>query len=69
MGDENINVTHSEDGSQSSVDFAVPGVSEFAPLPSANEVPSSWNRGLTKEDCAYMQRKFSLYFFSYGGVV
>ncbi|KOB65698.1 Lin-52, partial [Operophtera brumata] len=44
-----------DEGTNSSADFSVPGVSEFTPLPSTNETPASWNKGLTKEDCAYMQ--------------
>lgn len=47
-----------DDESTTSADFSVPGVSEFTPLPSATETTASWNKGLTKEDCLYMQRKF-----------
>lgn len=53
-----------DDGSNSSADFSVPGVSEFTPLPSATETPASWNKGLTKEDCAYMQRKFAIIYLN-----
>lgn len=58
MSEENSTVTHTDEGSQNSTDFAVPGVSEFTPLPSNNESQQSWNKGLTKEDIAYMQRKY-----------
>ncbi|CAB3247185.1 unnamed protein product [Arctia plantaginis] len=38
----------------------IPGVSEFAPLPNSNQSPPAWNRGVTKEDCNYMQQLGSL---------
>nr|XP_021201498.2 protein lin-52 homolog [Helicoverpa armigera] len=39
----------------------IPGVSEFAPLPSANQSPPSWSKGAaTKEDYTYMQQLGSL---------
>lgn len=47
-----------EDIAQCSNDsFVVPGVSEFAPLQSPNQSPPSWNKGLTKDDMNYIQRK------------
>lgn len=53
-----------DEGSNSSADFSVPGVSEFTPLPSSTETIASWNKGLTKEDCVYMQRKSSFCFLN-----
>ncbi|KAJ8719714.1 hypothetical protein PYW08_011889 [Mythimna loreyi] len=38
----------------------IPGVSEFAPLPSSNQSPPSWTKGATKEDYNYMQQLGSL---------
>lgn len=59
MSEENAIERHTDDRSQNSDDFAVPGVSEFTPLPSNNESQLSWNKGLTKDDIAYMQRKYA----------
>lgn len=41
--------------------LVVPGVSEFAPLQNPNQSPPPWNKGLSKEDYNYMQRKLFLY--------
>lgn len=58
MGDGNSNFC-TDDGSRCSNDsFAVPGVSEFAPLQNPDQSPPSWNKGLTKEDYNYMQREY-----------
>lgn len=62
MSEGNVNETNSDEGSQCSTSsFAVPGVSEFAPLPNNNQSPPSWSRGATKEDYNYMQRKLAIY--------
>ncbi|CAH0755420.1 unnamed protein product [Diatraea saccharalis] len=41
----------------------IPGVSDFAPLQNVNDSPPAWNKGFTKEDYTYMQRKIQ--FFAY----
>lgn len=58
MGDGNSNYSN-DDGSRCSNDsFVVPGVSEFMATQNPNQSPPSWNKGLTKEDYAYIQSKF-----------
>lgn len=57
MGEESVNIP--DEVSRCSNDsFAVPGVSEFAPMHNPNQSPPSWNRVLTKEDYSYMHSKY-----------
>lgn len=60
MGDGNNNASQADNGSPCSDDFAVPGVSEFAPLQNPNQSPPAWSRGLTKEDVVVMQQLAAL---------
>lgn len=57
MGDGIKNLSNDESSRCSNDSLAVPGVSEFAPVQNPNQSPPSWNKGLTKEDYDYMQRK------------
>lgn len=61
MGDGNDNFPNPDEASRCSTEsFAVPGVSEFAPMQSGDQSPPAWNKGLTKDDLHYMQREFLL---------
>lgn len=65
MGDGNIIATCDEESKSPNGSFTVPGVSEFAPVQNANQSPPSWNKGFTKEDYSYMQRKSEPLYFNY----
>lgn len=61
MSNDNINLVTTDNTSRCTSDsLTVPGVSEYAPLPNSNQSPPSWDRGPTKEDYNYMQRKFPI---------